>query len=181
MIRITHLAPLLIAVSSFTACAQEMQPLPDQGTVAQIGRFKRFSSTMLEGTWTGRLVMRQPNLPHNKRDPADDTDLEVKITIQGKKATVFLRSGTEWEPAMEDNFYSMPMYANAIVYGFQAGTALGKEWQENWVFAFTAVDDNSALVEWTRVVNNLRTHESAEIAKPAFSMAAVGKLVRVEQ
>lgn len=180
MTRIKCLVATLCVLASFTSTAQEIQPLPGQGEVAQIGRFKHFKSTMLEGTWTGSLVMRQPNIPANKRDPSDDTDLEVKITIRDWKATVFLRSGTEWLPAMKDNFSALPLYANAIVHGFQFGTNLGQEWQENWVFSFTALDDNNALEEWSRVVNNLRVDESAELTKPAFSMAAVGKLTRIE-
>ena len=66
MTRIKCLVATLCVLASFTSTAQEIQPLPGQGEVAQIGRFKHFKSTMLEGTWTGSLVMRQPNIPANK-------------------------------------------------------------------------------------------------------------------
>jgi hypothetical protein len=143
---------------------------------------ERFSpqqlDTLLHGQWRGMLAMRQPLLQGTPDDPADTSDMPVRVLITGGKARVFISDkGKEFE-VMAGKLDLLPLGPNAIVSGWTVGTSDGvnPSWIESVGILLSAKTDDELVMEWRRAVNNIRTTGTVQ---RAYSVAFSGTLQRM--
>jgi hypothetical protein len=172
-----HQWPLRLAVASsaliaVAGCATSSQP----PVAPPAQRFTHPVESLLDGIWEGRLKLRQPLTATQKDKPPDASDLVLRVSLQGTVARVYLLDGGQWTEAMPGGFQVMRRGSNAIVSAISGNDADGKGWIESWSILLTVENDNAAVAEWTRAVNNLMPSSNA---LPTFSMGAVGEVHRI--
>jgi hypothetical protein len=138
-------------------------------------RFTRPIATLIDGQWQGDLKMRLPLTPTDKLNPADPSDLSLRLLIDGSMTKILIRDGAEWIEVMPGKLDIVRAYTNAVIVGSNSQGTDTEGWIESWALVLTLRDDDSMLVEWTRAVNNL---DPGPNALPTFSMGAVGILRR---
>jgi len=157
--------------SPIAAVPREPAETAPEATLRQ--RFRRPIETLFNGQWQGSLAMRQPLSATSRRAPPDPSDLVLKLVVEGTDVRVYLKEADKWIEAMPGQFVLLSAQTNATIVGIAAEGS----WIENWAILLTAENDDSAIAEWTRVVNNL---EPGPNLLPAFGMAARGTLRRSE-
>jgi len=130
---------------------------------------------MLAGTWHGVLRMRAPLPVASDTGLPDEAPVELLIQHTDKKLRVLLRQQGQWMEAMPGGFQAVPMYSNLVLLGAQSEGNPTPLWIESWTLQMAALDDDCALVEWTRAVTNV---PAASGKKPAFTSAASGTMCR---
>ncbi len=97
----------------------------------------------------------------------------MRIDVGGPVVHVFMEQDHAFSEFMSGQFHIAQVMANAVIFGTHASDP----WTESWVFVVTHKDDDTLLVNFTRVVNNERTPLTDEYSK--FSTRGFGEFRRV--
>jgi hypothetical protein len=131
-----------------------------------------------DGVWQGVIHFDKEAFLSKEGTPADGTTF--RIEIHGPVVRVFYIEPTgpgELQEFMPGAFHIAPVISNAVIFGTHFAPPSSLYWVETWVFTTTLKDQNTLLVQYSRVVNNVGMPPDQDGSK--FATRGYGEFKRV--
>jgi hypothetical protein len=149
---------------------------PAWGAQGQPTTSTEIPSETLNGTWEGELSP----VDYRNTGIADLSKLapaRLQMIIKGSRARVQIKSNDgKLEEVKPGEFRVARRISNAAVIAIDSGEDDDGTWVETWLFAITAKDNDTLLVQLVRQVNNINLPVTVDYSK--FACTWAGELKR---
>ena len=155
------------------------QPVPEQQTETAV---QPEAQVTFDGTWQGDIRFDKEGLLSQWGTSAIGET--IKIDIHDAAVRVYLKSPNDetgvFEEFMPGAFHIAPVMSNAVIFGTHYSRpkeAGGIYWIETWTLIVAFKDNDTLLVNYARVVNNVGMPLDQEGSK--FAIRGVGEFKRI--
>jgi hypothetical protein len=159
---------VIIEMSSLTPVSASPNPHPEQAQTQAATQVHPF-----DGRWEGTIVFDKEAILSATGTPA--AGILMRIEVHDSVVRAFINDGNGYSEVMPGMFHIAPVSANAVIYATEASASDG--WVESWVFLVTQKDEQTLLVEYSRLVNNIGTPLSDPNSK--FGTRGMGEFRRI--